>query len=131
PEVICDETNVPEYMLPDPLVMLNGVKVTNIGVWGKKRRPEILGLFEKYMYGYTMKGRPEEMSFKMDSIISGAMNGEAGIKLVSICFAGNNGPKLKMKIILPSGQEKPVPVFIVPFSFRGMSLPAVFSDLLS
>jgi hypothetical protein len=131
PEVIYDEAKVPVYTLPNSLVMLSGGKVINAKEWQKKRRPEVLELFEKYMYGYTMKGRPEEMSFKMDSIIPVAMDGKAVIKLVTIYFAGENGPKMKVKILLPSGHKKPVPVFIVPFSFMGISSTAVDMEKFS
>ena len=37
--------------LPDPLVMLNGQRVTTRDQWVSKRRPELKALFEFYMYG--------------------------------------------------------------------------------
>src|SRR5712671_3726671 len=37
--------------LPDPLIMLNGDRVTTEKQWFKKRRPELKALFEHYMYG--------------------------------------------------------------------------------
>ena len=39
--------------LPDPLVMLNGDKVTTKEQWVEKRRPELKALFQHYMYGYA------------------------------------------------------------------------------
>src|SRR4029077_18813009 len=36
--------------LPDPLVMLDGRKVTNREMWVKERRPELIRLFQHYMY---------------------------------------------------------------------------------
>src|SRR5207244_3943019 len=41
--------------LPDPLVMLDGTKVTTKEQWEKKRRPELKALFEHYMYGVRPK----------------------------------------------------------------------------
>src|SRR5947208_16859521 len=37
--------------LPDPLVMLDGTKVTTKEQWVEKRRPELKALFQHYMYG--------------------------------------------------------------------------------
>src|SRR5262245_42833196 len=38
--------------LPDPLVMLNGERITTPAEWVAKRRPELKELFQYYMYGY-------------------------------------------------------------------------------
>ena len=37
-----DEAKVPEYTLPDPLVMTDGSSVKTVKEWETKRRPEIL-----------------------------------------------------------------------------------------
>ncbi len=37
--------------LPDPLVMLDGRKVTTPEMWVKERRPELVRLLQHYMYG--------------------------------------------------------------------------------
>src|SRR5262245_39135986 len=39
-----DESKVKPYMLPDPLVLLNGQPVKDADTWFKQRRPEILKL---------------------------------------------------------------------------------------
>lgn len=39
--------------LPDPLQMLDGSKVESSRAWVERRRPELLRLFEHYMYGYA------------------------------------------------------------------------------
>jgi len=38
PEAIFDEARVPEYTLPDPLVMADGTRVTTVDVWRQRRR---------------------------------------------------------------------------------------------
>jgi hypothetical protein len=45
PSANYDESKVPPYVLPDPLVRLNGKKGKDAKTWQEKRRPEILGLF--------------------------------------------------------------------------------------
>lgn len=62
-----DESKVPQYILPDPLRMLNGKKVKDVKTWQKKRRPEILGFFETQVYGRTMIGRPNGMTWEVTS----------------------------------------------------------------
>ena len=51
-----DEALVPEYTLPDPLVMLTGAHVTDVESWSTGRRPEILALFEEHVFGTTPAG---------------------------------------------------------------------------
>lgn len=46
-----DEAKVPDYSLPDPLVMANGEKVTDAETWRTKRRGELLELFKEHVYG--------------------------------------------------------------------------------
>lgn len=116
PEAQYDESKVPEYTLPDPLVMLNGEKVTDIKEWQEKRRPEILNLFQKYVYGYTMEGRPKGINWHTDSINATAMGGKAKVKMITMYFTEKKEwPKVKIKVILPANSQEPVPVFIVPF----------------
>jgi hypothetical protein len=46
------------YTLPDPLTLLNGKRVTNIQTWMQKRRPELIQLFETYVYGRGVDDMP-------------------------------------------------------------------------
>src|SRR4030095_6665924 len=45
-----DESKVPAYTLPDPLILKSGEKVTNETGWWKKRRLEIFEDFAKEIY---------------------------------------------------------------------------------
>ena len=58
-----DESKVPPYTLPDPLVLADGRAVRDAKTWIKERRPEILRLFEANVYGRS-PGKPE---FRMPS----------------------------------------------------------------
>ena len=40
---------------PDPLVALDGTKITTADAWKAKRRPEVVRLFDHYMYGAMPK----------------------------------------------------------------------------
>ncbi len=47
-----DESKVPQYTLPNPLVFENGALVMDVSEW-EPRRAEIIGLFGSEMYGIT------------------------------------------------------------------------------
>src|SRR5690348_16322334 len=46
-----DESKVGAYTLPDPLVRSNGAAVRTAEEWRRGRRPELLALFEREVYG--------------------------------------------------------------------------------
>jgi oligosaccharide reducing-end xylanase len=118
PKAQYDESKVPAYTLPDPLVMLDGKKVTDTNAWRRERRPEILRLFETNVYGRTMAGRPKEMTWEVTSPATNATNGAVINKTVTIYFAGKkDGPKMDLHITMPANAKKPVPVFMLAGGF--------------
>ena len=50
-DTIFDEANVPDYVLPDPLLLQDGTKVGDAETWQTKRRGEVLRLFEEHVHG--------------------------------------------------------------------------------
>ena len=58
-----EEGKVPQYTLPDPLVLNDGQRVTDAATWREKRRPEVLRLFEQYVYGKA-PGKPDGVSVR-------------------------------------------------------------------
>lgn len=120
-----DEAKVPQYTLPDPLLLLNGKKVTSTRAWRKQRRPEILKLFETNVYGRTMVGRPRAMTWEVTTNDPSAVPGTSAAKTVTIYFAGKkedgpdkNAPKMVLQILLPANARKPIPVFLMPTTFH-------------
>ncbi|MBI3468141.1 MAG: acetylxylan esterase [Planctomycetes bacterium] len=111
-EVNYDESKVPKYTLPDPLVLANGEKVTDAQTWMAERRPEILKLFQTHMYGRS-PGRPKRMRFEVTSVDRKALGGKAVRKEVSVYFTGQKeGPKMDLLIYLPAGAKAAVPTFL-------------------
>ena len=110
-----DEDKVPAFTLPDPLITLDGKKVTDVNTWNQKRRPEILKLFETHVYGRTMVGRPADMTWKVTAENRSAMDGNAITKTVTIYFTGkDDGPKMDVNIVLPiCAAQKPVPLIAI------------------
>ena len=118
PEINYDEAKVPDYVLPDSLICLDGTQVNNAGGWFEKRRPEILHLFEEFVYG-RVPGELENINFKVISIDSESLNGKAIRKEVGISFGDHEGsPRINILLYLPPDLKKPVPTF-VGLNFHG------------
>jgi (4-O-methyl)-D-glucuronate---lignin esterase len=97
-----DESMVPAYTLPDPLVFSDGTRVARAEEWRRKRRPEILELFRTHMYGRS-PGKPEHMTFAVLETDRQALGGKATRKRVSIRFLGRaDGPAMELLIYLPN-----------------------------
>lgn len=114
-----DESKVPDYELPDPLILSDGTdetgtgtRVTDAKTWNELRRPEILKLFEQHVYGKT-PGKPDDMSFNAYSIDEDALDGKATRKQIAVYFTGKkDGPRMDILVYIPNDQSKPVPTFI-------------------
>jgi hypothetical protein len=106
-----DETKVPSYSLPDPLVMQDGTPVTTPEQWTAKRRPELIRLFEEHVYGRA-PGKPRGLSFEVASVDKNALGGTAIRKEVTIRFSDRpGGPSMSLLIYLPKS-NRPVPAFL-------------------
>ena len=107
-----NENKVPDYRLPDPLICVDGTKVSDKRLWFEKRQREILELFEFHMYG-KMPGKPENMSFEIKSLDKDALNGKATRKEISVVME-NNHTKIQMDILiyLPNFAPKPIANFV-------------------
>jgi hypothetical protein len=103
--------------LPDPLVMLNGERVTTKEQWVKDRRPELKKLFEHYMYGYAPPA-PDKVDYKIERTDPKALGGKATLKEITITLGGSNGPQIHLLLVVPNKRSGPAPVF-VGMSFCG------------
>jgi hypothetical protein len=98
-----DESKIRAYTLPDPLVLNNGAKVTDAAAWKSKRRPELLELFAREVYGRTPGGRPEKMHWAVTSEDRAALGGKAVRKEVTVWFTEKkDGPKMHLLIYQPA-----------------------------
>jgi hypothetical protein len=113
-----DEAKVPAYTLPDPLIRADGKRVTTARDWKRHRRPEILELFEREVYGRA-PGKPKAMKFETVSIKTNALNGQATRKEIQILLTGKkDGPTIHLMLYTPNRTKKPAPVFL-GWSFNG------------
>ena len=111
-QVNYDESQVPDYTLPDPLVMRDGRPVTTAEMWRTERRPEVLRLFEESMYGKPPGAAPA-LRFELLEKEAGALNGKAVRKQIRMHFARDeHAPTMDILVYLPGGAIKPVPLFV-------------------
>lgn len=111
-----DEGKVPPYALPDPLLLANGTRVRDAAAWRTQRRPELLELFAREVYGRTPAGRPAGMHWAVTSVDRAALGGKAVRKEITVWFsAKKDGPKMHLLIYQPpgaAGAHAPWPTFL-------------------
>jgi hypothetical protein len=107
-----DESRVPAYDLPDPLVASDGRRITSTKDWFDKRRPELIHLFEENVYGRSPSD-PKSLSFQTLSVTRNALAGAAVRKQVRVQFSSvAGGPAMTILLYSPSQAKEPVPVFV-------------------
>ncbi|SDE01071.1 alpha/beta hydrolase [Pedobacter soli] len=108
-----DETKVPAYTLPGILQKADGQLVKNKKSWEEDRKPEIISLFKKNIYG-QMPTTFDSIKFELTRKVTDAMDGRACLKEVNINI-WNKGKNVVIPIVLfiPNKREKPVPVFLL------------------
>jgi hypothetical protein len=122
-----DESKANPYpALPDPLTMNNGEKVTTAKAWWDKRRPELVAMYSKYVYGEVPSHVPgvkwtvtavdrERIGF--NPVIAKDLIGEVD---------NSSYPQIQVKIhmtlVVPARATGPVPVLIM-FGRAGFPAP--------
>jgi hypothetical protein len=97
--------------LPDPLVMLNGERVTTKEQWFKQRRPELKALFEYYMYGAAPPA-PDKIASTVEREDRKFFGGKATKKEVVLAFGPAYTPRIHLLLVIPNARKKPAPVFV-------------------
>jgi hypothetical protein len=116
PGINYDESRVRPYTLPNPLVSSDGSPVRDAAAWRATRRPELLEIFSREVYGRTPGGRPEGMHWEVASTDRAALGGKAVRKEITVWFtAKKDGPKMHLLIYQPPGApgaHAPWPAFL-------------------
>ena len=108
-----DESLVPAYSLPDPLLDQAGKPVRSSTDWRSRRRGEILDLLARLQYGRTPGGALPGQRFEVTSFDATALGGRATRKEVTIWLTGApQGPRLRLLIYVPNRLAGPRPVFL-------------------
>ncbi|MEO6314532.1 MAG: hypothetical protein ABIU63_09885 [Chitinophagaceae bacterium] len=113
-----DETKVPPYTLPDPLVDSGGKKITTATAWMQRQRPYIFHLFEEHVYGrFPAKKTP--LQFVVRESSKNALQNTAIRKQVRIFLhPADSSVYIDLLIYLPINAKGPVPVF-TGYNFSG------------
>lgn len=108
-----DAPDMPVYTLPDMLSAADGRKIVTCDDWKNIRRPEILELFRKHVYG-RVPATPYQKSFKVVNEDPSAMDGTATLKQIDIKIAvGGKSLTIHLVLFIPNKVAKPVPTFLV------------------
>lgn len=117
-QVNYNESRVPAYTLPDPLMGNDGQPVKTAEDWRAKRRGEILKLFQKEVYGISPTELPEMTSEVVESSESTPIGKDIRRKQVTIRLSRNGKTvDLHLLVYLPKS-TKPVPAFL-GLNFKG------------
>jgi hypothetical protein len=112
-----DESRVPPYTLPDPLIRDDGTRVTTVDGW-TDRRAELLATFASQEYGRTPGPRPPLWVSDV-SRVPGALEGRAIRIQVTLHFgSAPGGPMMHLLMYLPAQATSAAPVFLA-LNFRG------------
>ncbi|MDN5212211.1 acetylxylan esterase [Fulvivirgaceae bacterium BMA12] len=107
-----DESKVPDFTLPPLLQNSSGSPVKTTRQWERIRRPEILSLYKKYVYGHSPESTGQ-MVFQTINVSSKALENKAIQKEVKVLFIGDKDTvDMNILIYLPKSVAKPVPVFL-------------------
>ena len=124
PATTTDEARVRPYVLPDPLVLANGVRVRDASTWVARRRPELLREFESLEFGRA-PGRPAGERFDVFDRGTPALGGKAVRKQVTIYFAKDMAaPSIQLVEYVPVAVKGRVPMVLI----IGFSAPAAMID---
>jgi len=122
-----DEVKANPYPdIPDPLTRNNGQKVTTAKMWWEERRPEIVEMFEKYVYGrvpaavakvtWTVSATDREMIGFTPVIAKDRIGTVDNSSYPAITV------KLHMTLVTPANTKGPVPVLMM-FGRAGFPAP--------
>jgi len=132
-----DEAKANPYpLLPDPLMMNNGKRVTNAETWWNRRRPEIAAAFDREVYGRV----PDNVPGVVWQVIETKRELKDDVPVVSKKIVGHVDNSsyplvnvdIQLSLTTPANATGPVPVmmelsFVFPPGFKlppGVQMPA-------
>ena len=118
-----DEAKVALYTLPDPLVLSNGQRITDPDAWTRRRRPEIMRLYETEIFGRVPTNAPK-VTWDVKETDPAARGGTALMKqVVGTVGSGENAVHIRVTLYTPAKAAGAVPVILIA-NFGGGPAPA-------
>jgi hypothetical protein len=123
-----DEAKANPYpVYPDPLTLANGSKVKTANDWTAKRRPELVELFEREIFGRIPATAPK-VSWAVQMVDHESL-GFTPITATRLVGHVDNSADpdinvdIQMMLVKPARAKLPMPVLII-FQFGGLAFPA-------
>jgi (4-O-methyl)-D-glucuronate---lignin esterase len=122
-----DESNANPFPdLPDPLLLENGQKVTTATMWWHERRPQIVEMFEKDVYG-RVPANTARVTWNVTTVDQEKIGFRAVVAKDLIGHVDNSAYPLidvniHMTLVTPADAKRPVPVLIM-FGHAGFPAP--------
>lgn len=95
--------------IPNLLVSVSGEKIDSVEKWEKFRRPEIISLFENFVYGVRPVDRPRDLSFEIVKKVENFRENGIEYNKINISFHGYSFP---VHGYIPMNKSGKVPAFV-------------------
>ena len=113
-----DESKANPYPnVPDPLMMNDGTKVTTPQMWNEQRRPQLVEMFSKYVYGFVPPNVPK-VTWTVTAV-DHEMIGFTPVIATDLIGKVDNSAypaisvQIHMTLVTPENVHRPVPVLIM------------------
>jgi hypothetical protein len=111
PLPIENEADVPSYTLPDPLVHEDGTPVRDVHDWRERRRPALVALFEREMYGSPPRAVvPMRLALHSEEPL--ALDGVATRLELRVTLGDAITQTMTVLAFLPNAASAPAPLFL-------------------
>jgi hypothetical protein len=100
----------PQPDFPDPLLLMSGRRIETPEQWRTLRRPELLALFQYYMYGFFPPA-PKSVAAHLDREDRQYFSGRATKKELTLRFGPAATPAIHLLLVIPNNRSGPAPVF--------------------
>jgi len=128
-----DEAKANPYpVLPDPLTLKNGKKVTSAKIWWQQRRPEIVEDFDREVYG-RMPAKLPKVNWEVTSTTNEMLGNVPVITKKLVGHVDNSSytsiaVNIQLTLTTPANAKGPVPVmmefgFVFPPALNFLRLP--------
>ena len=123
--VVYSEKQVPFYELQDPLVSVEGNRITTREEWLNTRRPQIIGMFASTIYGRVPEPEFEiRQEFEVLNVDKNFLDGKCTRKQILATFSNERGiVQMHIAVFTPNDVNGPVPALLnLGSSARGRSV---------